>query len=120
MDTHELPLYVTHPGTVKVSGSTVPRKAARCAQAFLEEHRKNVEFLFIGASAGQQALKALGILGDMFETQWKGDYALVFRPLRYRTYIESHDPLLSGQGREVDAQVWRVHVLDLKYLSHES
>jgi stage V sporulation protein SpoVS len=114
MEPLDLPTYVTHAGTVKVAGGTVPRKAAWCAFAFMEERRVNVEFLFIGASAGQQALKAIGILTEIFESRWGTDYALVFRPMRFKTAIHSQTEQVPD--REVDAQVWRAHVLDLSKL----
>lgn len=114
MDVKQLPLYVPHPGTVKIAGSTVPRKAAWCAFAFLEERRPNVEFMFIGASSGQQALKAIGILTDIFESKWEADFVILFRPMRFRTVIAAQDNL---PEREVDAQAWRVHILDLKQLA---
>lgn len=116
MEPINLPLYVPHPGTVKVSSSTMPRKAAFCAMAFMEERRPDVEFLFIGAAAGQQALKAVGILCDLFENKWQSEFVLVFRPMRFRTTILPTTP--TELPRDVDAQVWRAVVLDLGILSN--
>lgn len=108
-ETANLPLYAAHEGTMRVGGATVPRKAAWRALALLEGKVPNVEFLFIGASAGQQSLKAIGILCDLYDRKYREEYVLVFRPMRYRTLID-------GTEKEVDAQVWRAYVIDLSYL----
>lgn len=94
----------------------MPRKAAFCAMAFLDERRPDVEFLFIGAAAGQQALKAVGILSDLFENKWRSEFVLVFRPMRFRTTIMPTTP--TEAPRDVDAQVWRAVVLDLSIIAN--
>lgn len=53
-----LPLYKKHPGTIRVSGGT---PVFKCGMAAFYQFRKGtqpIEFLFLGANAGQQAYKA--------------------------------------------------------------
>lgn len=101
-----LPEYLCHGGTLKISGSTVPRKAAWRAFSLLEAKVKNVEFLFIGASAGQQTVKSIGILSDLFSERYYGEFIVVFQPMRFKTTIANTE-------KEVDAQVWRSFVIDM-------
>lgn len=108
----DIPEYVRHPGTVLVSGTSASRKVAWCALGFLDEGRPNVEFMFIGASAGQQALKAIGLTSIIFEERNEGKYLLFFRPLRFRTVIRDAE-----SAREVEAQVWRTYVIPLEAIS---
>lgn len=109
-ETSKLPIYLAHEGTIRVSRSTVPRKAAWRALALLDSKIPNVEFLFIGAGAGQQALKAIGILCELYDRKYAGEYVVVFRPMRFRTFIDRTE-------KEVDAQVWRAYIIDLEYLA---
>jgi len=57
----QLPIYETHGGTIRVGGGT---PAFQCGLAAFHQFRKGtrpVEFSFIGANAGQQAIKAANV-----------------------------------------------------------
>lgn len=105
----ELPLYRSHPGTIKVSGSTTPHGAASCAFKYLHEGVESVEFLYIGANAGHIAMKIMGTLLDMVEQRSGGTTTISFQPRRYRTVV-----LESGDDRIKDCIAWYtvIHTID--------
>lgn len=82
-----IPEYVTHPGTIRVSGMTNPRDAAACAMHMLMDDTINsVDFSCIGANANQQAAKAMCILLHQFSAKFDGtDVGLAFQPLLFST-----------------------------------
>jgi hypothetical protein len=100
----EIPQYVEHQGTVKISGSTIPHKAGSCAFFFLRAGCLKVEFLCIGANANQQASKAMGVFMSLVERDRDFDGRTVaFQPLRFQT--ETTD--LEGRKMIKDCMVWR-------------
>ena len=99
-----IPLYAEKEGTVRVSGSTLPRKAGRCAFYYLQRGLP-VEFFCIGANANQQAMKAMGIFRELVDEcpDFTGN-SVAFQPLRVRTHTV--DPT-NGDQKDKDAVVWR-------------
>src|SRR5687767_13522603 len=85
MDEEDIPTYVDHEGTLKISGRTLPRGAAVCALHFLERRMKQIEFLCLGANANQQAMKVMGIFLFLVEKDSRHSCSVAFQPLRYRT-----------------------------------
>ena len=79
MEINDVREYVTHEGTVRISGQTSPRKAASCALQLLKSEVWPLEFLFIGANAGQQATKAMAFLSFVHDRQYSGS-EIAFRP----------------------------------------
>lgn len=102
------PLYDLHPGTVKVSGSTLPRQAGSCALHFLERLVDPIDFICIGANANQQAVKSIGVFSEMFVERFGQDGSfLAFRPLRVSVSAKNFD----GSFQLKDATVWRTVVV---------
>jgi hypothetical protein len=99
----ELPLYVPHDGTVKISGTTQPRGAGRCAYYYLRRGWP-VEFFCIGANANQQAMKSMGVFGELVkeDPEYKGKF-VAFVPERVRTSTLDG----SGHEKDKDATVWK-------------
>ncbi len=110
MNETSIPLYKPHEGTVKISGSTVPRGAGRCAFFYLQRGL-SVEFFCIGANANQQAMKAMGIFMNMVNQD--ADFqskrlSVAFQPLRFLT--DTVDAASQGH-REKDATVWKTFLV---------
>lgn len=105
----ELKLYEPHVGTVRVSGSTDCRKAAKCALFFLQRKAAQVDFFYIGANAGQQAMKAMGIMRNLLESATEGRITVLFQPNRVQTEVmDLIDPTIVTVK---DAVYWRAYVL---------
>lgn len=104
-------LYVSHDGTIRISGGTVPRDAGKCAMHYLEQGKHNIDFLCIGANANQQATKSMGVFMLLFERNPdnKGK-TLAFRPLRFRVMTEDRQTHASFSK---DATAWRTVVVVL-------
>lgn len=107
-----LPRYTPHEGTVKISGSTTPRSAGKCAYYYLGRGLK-VEFFCIGANANQQAMKAMGIFMNLVNNDPKYQdtkVSVAFQPLRFTT-----DTVIQGseQHKDKDATVWRTYLVQL-------
>ncbi len=103
------PKYECAQGTIKVSGSTLPRQAGSCALHFLTRLIDPIDFICIGANANQQAVKAIGVFSEMFEEQHgrlDGSY-LAFRPLRVSVTAKNFD----GSSQLKDATVWRTVIV---------
>ena len=111
--------YVPHAGTVKVSGRSEAIKLAKYALMLVSKGTTPVDFLFIGANAGQQAYKACSITASLMLKHQK--IQLSFIPLRFLTDSPERDVL----GRAVekdgvaamqvkDAFVWRVVTSEAK------
>ena len=109
MEKTEIETYVSHEGTIRISGSTVPKKAGKCARHFLERGITPIDFFCIGANANQQATKAMGVFSYM--TKNYDGLEIAFQPLRFM--VETIDP--TSQQKELkDAIVWRCVLLDLR------
>lgn len=110
MNTSDLPVYEYHPGTVKVSGSTIPKRAGRCAYYYLLKGH-NVEFFCIGANANQQTTKSMGVFSSLVETDPSfAGKTVAFKPTRYRTSTE--DPA-THEVKDKDAIVWKTFLVTL-------
>ena len=98
-----LPLYSSHSGTVRVSGTTVPKRCANCAHFYLLRGVSDIDFFCIGANANQQAMKAMGMF--MLRAE-KEDPLLVvsFKPLRFQTNATNPK---TGAQEVIDCTVWR-------------
>lgn len=102
------PSYALHPGTIKVSGSTLPRQAGSCALHFLDRLMDPIDFICIGANANQQAVKAIGVFSELFHERFGQDGSfLAFRPLRVSVSARNFD----GSFQLKDATVWRTVVV---------
>ena len=107
-----IPVYKPHEGTVKISGSTVPRGAGRCAFYYLQRGLP-VEFFCIGANANQQAMKAMGIFMNMVnenEEFKKRRLSVAFQPLRFMT--DTID-IRTQDHRDKDATVWKTFLVQV-------
>lgn len=105
---YSIPHYQEHAGTIKVSGSTEPRKAGRCAMHMLRSRTLPVDFLCIGANANQQASKTLGVFMLLTEQELPGT-SLAFKPLRFMVSVKD---AVTGEEKDKDAMVWRTVFLD--------
>ncbi len=115
METSDVREYVTHSGTVRISGQTSPRAAASCALQLLKAETWPLEFLFIGANAGQQATKAMAFLAFIHDRQYS-DSEIAFRPSAY--WVMSTDRSNNDAPVKRLATVWKV-VLVQKAQVHE-
>lgn len=98
-------IYTEHPGTIRISGTTVPREAGQCAICSLEAGKKVIEFLCIGANANQQATKSMGVFLMLFErNSCNSGKSLAFQPLEFLTYVRDRS---TGQQVQRTATVWR-------------
>ena len=109
-----IPVYVTHPGTIRVSGATECKKAASCALHYLSQNILPIDFFYVGANAGQQAMKAMGIFRYTFERATEGETTLLFQPNRVQTRALVRD----GTNAEmlIDAVYWRTYVITTAFL----
>jgi hypothetical protein len=111
-DFNSLPKLEVNEGTVFISKTTDPRKAAWAGMSLLEL-KKEVQFVFISESPSHIAMKVCGILSNIFDHKWQGEFVLLFRPLRFRTFSAHHK-------KEIEAQGWMPQVIDLKLLNEKS
>ena len=98
-----LHMYVPNERTMKVSGKTIPIKAAQAAHSILNQNNLMPEFFYIGGNAGQQAMKAMSILRYRFALE-SPDLTLAFVPVRVLCQIKEDEQLK-------DAVVWRSIIL---------
>ncbi len=98
--------YTPTESTLKISGSTDCRKAAQCAAHYLVDKKVPVDFMFIGANAGNQAVKAISILKNMLSGSTSGVSSVLIDPLHVSTVVDD----TSGKT-EMDAVVLRVLVI---------
>jgi hypothetical protein len=96
-----IPLYKSHEGTLRISGSTVPRRAGLCAFHYLHEKVPSVEFLAIGANANHNAMKAMGIFLKKVEEENNGEVTVSFQPRRYKTVVYE-----GNESKLTDCVVW--------------
>lgn len=96
--------YTEHEGTVRVSGKTTPKSAACCAFAYVQKGVEPIDFFYIGANAGHQAMKAMTTFAHMVsqELQLKGTVAFI--PIR--VMARTTDPI-TNLSADKDATVWR-------------
>jgi stage V sporulation protein SpoVS len=99
--------YIEHEGTVRVSGSTLPKKAAGCAYAYLQNGFENIEFFFIGANAGHQATKAMTIFSFTVRNELQDSGTIAFEPRRVMVQTRER----GGKTIDKDATVWRVIIV---------
>jgi hypothetical protein len=98
-----IPIYVPHRGTIRISGSTVPKNAGNCAIAFLQEGYEQIDFFCIGANANQQATKSMGVFSFQVR-RFRPNLRVSFEPLRFMT--ETTNPV-TGVKKLKDCTVWR-------------
>lgn len=102
--------YVPHEGTLKISGKTIPGKAAGRASSLLKrDDIENIDFFLIGGNANQQAMKAMGLFRVFLEDDTDGRNTLAFTPLHVRTMA---DNLAHTEQMSMDATVWRTVILN--------
>lgn len=108
---HSTPEAYAHgSGTINIAGRTTPGGAASCALHFLSDPKiKVVEFLSIGANAGQQAAKAMACMRDMFLSNPANEGAdLCFIP---RWCMTDAREIETGEIRPKTCLVWRAAIL---------
>ncbi len=101
--------YVRHDGTLIISGSTQPHKAGSCAYHFLRKGVQSIDFLCIGANAGQQAMKSMGVFAFKVENQDGFDFSVAFQPIRVSVEVDDRQ---TKQKVKKDAVCWRAVILD--------
>lgn len=108
MDELNIARYDEHEGTIKIAGSTLPKGAGRCAFHYLQKSIFPIDFMCIGANAGQQATKAMGIFRHMVDNNpdMKG-LAVAFQPFLYKT--ETIDPH-TQERKDKSVTIWRTVV----------
>jgi hypothetical protein len=107
MNTERSELYIEHDGTVRISGRTIPKTAGYCAYTYLEKGVTEIDFFYIGANAGQQAMKAMTIFAKIVREETKSQASVCFEPLRFTTITEDE----KGEKQRKDATVWRTVLL---------
>lgn len=110
METGDIPIYVEHPGTIRISGGTLPKNAGKCAVHYLQRGVKPLEFLCIGGNANQQATKAMGVFRFMVEhsPEFVG-VEVAFQPFLY--LVPTMDESRPGHQKLKSATVWRTLLL---------
>ena len=106
----QIPLYVENPRTVRISARSEALRTAMYALGLCGSSPAPVEFLYIGASAGQQAAKAMGIFRYKVDEAFDGQKTAVFHPNRVKVIL--NDP----EQSHVDAFVWRAFVVPVASL----
>ena len=104
--------YTPHKGTLIIAGKTVPHKAAACAIRLLKDGTHTIDFFYIGAGAGQQAMKAMTIFSFEVGRDPVLKAVVTFQPIRVTTSIapkDKEDPEADSLKR--DASVWRTYIL---------
>ena len=104
----EIPVYVEHAGTIRISGKTDPRRASKCAMHNLNNAVSPIEFLCIGANANQQATKAIGTFMYNVQRQFP-KFLVAFQPLRYM--VKTQDVVTNAEKLK-DATVWFTVMVD--------
>lgn len=105
----DIPRYTPHPATIKISGGTNCRNAAKCALFFLNRQvGPHVDFFYIGANAGQQAMKAMGIMRRCLEEATEGKATVVFQPNHVQTLVRDE---ITGLDAYKVAVYWRAFVV---------
>jgi len=99
------PMYVYNERTVSIGGSTNVNNTAVYALDLCAKYDKPVEFLFIGASAGQQASKIMGVFRYKIDEAFAGNKTAMFRPNRVRVKLRT------PEGEIVDAICWEAFVV---------
>lgn len=113
MEDHKqnLDVYLPHQGTVWISGSTNPKRAAKCACHFLVTAGiDRIDFYCVGASANQQAMKAMGIFTYMAKNTFHKNVA--FQPLRFLTEIKNPSAQKGEELQFLECCVWQTLVLE--------
>ena len=109
-----IPDYVKHAGTVTLSGRSAVGKVARYATLLFENDTRPIDFIFIGANAGQQCYKACSIVANVLEE--KSGTLVAFYPVRVRTDTLKRDicknTVVDAEGHDAhetkDAYIWRM------------
>jgi stage V sporulation protein SpoVS len=96
-------IYVIHEGTIKVSGGTLPKTAAGCAYHYLQRGIQTIEFFYIGANAGHQAVKAMTIFSHIIRRELNDIGEVAFVPTRVIALTDDG----TGKKTEKDATVWK-------------
>lgn len=96
--------YQNHDGTIIVSRVSTCRKVAKCALHYFLNGKKDIDFFYIGASAGQQAAKSMGLFRYMLEGYSDNKLTVYFQPNRVQTFVEDDQ-------RWTDAIAWRAVVV---------
>ncbi len=98
--------YVLHEGTVKISGSTLPKHSGVRAYDLLNRGISPIEFICIGANANQQAMKGMSVFA--YKVKQDNPNRLVsFIPLRFVTKTTD---VHTGEVKVKDCAVWRTVV----------
>lgn len=114
MNAENIPIYQPHAGTVKISGATESIKAAKCALHYLGNNVSPIDFFYVGANAGQQAMKAMGIFRYLVESTANGKATVFFQPNRVRTRLTNPQ---AGGVEVIDAVYWRAYLFDTEDLN---
>lgn len=107
MNPISIPVYAPHSGTIRISGSTESKKAASCALHYLSQQVSPIDFFYIGANAGQQAMKAMGIFRYTFERATGEQCTILFQPNRVQTRAKAFPD--SKEEILIDAVYWRAY-----------
>lgn len=107
----QIPMYEENPRTVRVAARSEAKNTAMYALELCGNSPEPVEFLYIGASAGQQAAKAMGIFRYKVDEVFNGTKTALFHPNRVRVVLNN------GENQIVDAFVWRAYVVPVLSLS---
>jgi stage V sporulation protein SpoVS len=117
IDVNSIEEYQEHSTTIKVSGSTQPKAAGRCAFHYMQKGLFPIEFLCIGANANQQATKAMGVFSFMVARSIEfGGAQVAFQPMLRKT---STVDAISNQSRPRIVTVWRTVVFEPKTFQAE-
>jgi hypothetical protein len=112
----QLNRYVPHAGTIKVAGSTPTSKAAFCALACFEKGHVPLDFLFIGANAGQQATKAAGLFNNLIYQKTGGKCVVVYYPQRVELALVSEESAPAVE-KLVESTVWTAVIIEYEMMT---
>lgn len=101
-------LYKFHDGSIRVSGRSQVFPTAFAAYKEFGKGTRPIEFIFLGANAGQQAFKICMTAKREIEKYFK--LKVVFVPLWHTVLTDSKE---NQPGSIKDAQIWRLVELSL-------
>lgn len=107
-DEEQLELYRSHEGTIRVGGNTAVHPAAARAWHCFDEGTPAIEFLFMGANAGHNAMKIMNLFMQMVERNTQGEVAVSFQPVRFITIVNNEK--LKDDDSIRQCVVWRTVV----------
>lgn len=102
----EIQQYVSHEGTLRISGKTTPAAAARHLVERYIEGLTKIDLVVIGANANQQGSKVMCAARDKLKEAIPSKVEVAFVPMRFLT-----STVTGGQQTLKDCVVYRLIII---------